>query len=340
MGGGQANSGQASQAASNANVSSKKNLAIGTSDQATAERANNTLLDRASGFLNPNALNVTTPTGAYKLNYEQAVKQTENESQGNQANIIRQAANNGLGLSSPAIAEMARRTGLDTANLKGQDFTQAVSQQHQDAVNNFWNAAQTYGGVGSSAGSNAVGATTGAGSTAANVYGTAGQYHASPITSIIGAGLQAGGAIGASAVAPGAPTAAAAACPAEGSLISTPKGKIKVEHLVCGDEISQKNNRVSRLKCTPIPHYGVRLFAILTLNEHQTLVGGSHSFIDPTGGYYRAQDARERFAVETESGRSILDRIRDAGIGTVYEIITEDENTNRTYCADSLWSLE
>lgn len=329
MGGGQANSGQASQAAGNANASSQQNLRFGSADQALSLQANKTLLDRASGFLNPNALNVTTPTGAYKLNYEQAVKQTENEGQGNQANIIRQAANNGLGLSSPAIAEMARRTGLDTANLKGQDFTQAVSQQHQDAVNNFWNAAQTFGGVGSSEGSSAVAGTTGAGSTAANVYGTAGQYHTSPATSIVGAGLQAGGAVG-----------AAAMCPAAGSLISTPRGKVQVEHLLCGDEIAQKNGRISRLKCTPIPHYKVQLFAVHTADECKSVVGASHSFIDPEGGYYRAQDAKLCFGVETEFGNSQLEKIKNFGIGTVYEIITEDENTNRTYCSDGIWSLE
>src|SRR5579872_5287080 len=82
-----------------------------------------------SGFLDPNSVNVTTPTGAYKLNYEQAVNQTANAAQQGQSNIIRQAANNGLSLSSPVVAEMARDTALQTANMKGQDFTNAVTQQ-------------------------------------------------------------------------------------------------------------------------------------------------------------------------------------------------------------------
>ena len=218
MGGGQSNPGQASQAANNANAASQQNLAL-SNEFGTRY---NSLMDQffgtgapgskgsMSGFLNPNSLNVTTPTGAYKLNYEQTVNQTENEAKGNQANIIRQAANNGLSLSSPAIAEMARETGIDTANLKGQDFASAVTQQHNDALSNFWGAANLASGAASGAGSGAVSSATGAGQTAANIYGTAGQYHPSPFTSIIGAGLQAGGAVGAAAAGP---------CPAEGSRI-------------------------------------------------------------------------------------------------------------------------
>jgi len=221
LGGGQANSGQASQAASNANAASNQNLALGNEEAQRQLQMYNLLFGTGakgstgtlSQFLNPASLNVTNPTGAYKLNYEQTVNQTSNAAKAGQANIVRQAAANGLGLSSPAIAELARETSLDSANQKGQDFASAVTAQHNDAVNNFWNATGIASGTGNSSGSTAVGANSGAGSTAAGIYGTAGAYHPSPWTNVVGSGLQAGGAVG-----------AAAACPAAGMKLKTPKG--------------------------------------------------------------------------------------------------------------------
>ena len=94
MGGGQANRGQATQAANNANASSQQNLATGSADQGRAQSIYDLFfggpggsgkVGTMSGFLDPNSLNVTTPTGAYKLNYEQRVKQTENEGRNAQA---------------------------------------------------------------------------------------------------------------------------------------------------------------------------------------------------------------------------------------------------------------
>jgi hypothetical protein len=341
MGGGQSNPGQASQAANNANAASQQNLAL--SNQFGTRY--NSLMDQffgtgapgskgsMSGFLNPNSLNVTTPTGAYKLNYEQTVNQTENEAKGNQANIIRQAANNGLSLSSPAIAEMARETGIDTANLKGQDFASAVTQQHNDALSNFWGAANLASGAASGAGSGAVSSATGAGQTAANIYGTAGQYHPSPFTSIIGAGLQAGGQVGAAAAGP---------CPAEGETIKTPKGEVLVQDLKCGDEISQLGN-VARLKCAPIPYDDVPLIRVQTHEGLVVLVGEKHAFVRPDWGYFNADEAMIAGWRSVKTTGMKPDRVEaawPAGRGRVYKIITVDGEGNRTYCASGFWSLE
>ena len=225
MGGGQANSGQAAQASANANASSQQNLATSSADQARNQQLMNSMFGTGapgstgslSGFLNPNSMNVTTPTGAYKLNYQQTVNQTENEAKGNQSNIIRQAANNGLNLSSPAVAEMARQSGLDTANLKGQDFASAVTQQHSDAMNNFWGATNAEATAAGQSGTNAVSSASGAGQTAANINGTAGAYHPPTWQAPVGAALGAGGQMGAAAKTGGASAAAGAASRSAGN---------------------------------------------------------------------------------------------------------------------------
>jgi hypothetical protein len=349
MGGGQANSGQATTAANNADAASQQNLAL--SNQMGARY--NDLMSKffgsgkpgstgtLSGFLDPNSLNVTTPTGAYKLNYENTVKQTENESRGNQANIIRQAASNGLGLSSPAIAEMARRTGLDTANLKGQDFASAVTQQHNDALQNFWGATNIASGQASGAGSGAVAGASGAGSTAANIYGTAGQYHPGVAAGIIGSALGAAGQVGA-AYATGGASTAVSKCPAEGSPIKTPKGDRLVEELKCGDEISQLGC-TARLKCDPIPHDDVPLVRVDTNDGLSVLVSESHSFVRPDWGYFNAYEAMmgRWHAVKTSGMKPAhLKSAVPSGRGRVFEIITLEGEGNHTYCVGGFWSLE
>jgi hypothetical protein len=339
MGGGQANSGQATQAANNANAASQQNLSLSNAAGSRYNSLMNTFFGSGapgstgtlSGFLNPNSMNVTTPTGAYKLNYEQQVNQTQNAAQQGQSNIIRQAANNGLSLSSPAVAEMARETNLDTANLKGQDFANAVTQQHNDAMQNFWNATNVGAGGAATGIQSGVAGASGAGQTAANIYGTAGQYHTNPATSIIGSGISAGGAVG-----------AAAMCPAEGSKIKTPKGDRLVEELKCGDEISQLGN-VARLKCDPVPHKGMRLIRVESAEGLTALVGEKHAFVRPDWGYFNADEALSGGwrCVKTDAARP--DRLKDAwqaGIGTVYEILTVDGEGNKTYCTDGFWSLE
>jgi hypothetical protein len=334
MGGGQANSGQATTASNNANASSQENLNLSNEALANYNARYNAFFGKngsLNGFLNPNSMNVTTPTGAYKLNYQQTVNQTENEAKGNQANIIRQAANNGLSLSSPAVAEMARETGIDTANLKGQDFAQAVTQQHNDAMQNFWGASNLAAGQASGAGTLATQGATGAGQTAANIYGTAGQYHPSPVTSIVGSGISAGGAVG-----------AAAMCPAEGETIKTPKGEVLVQDLKCGDEISQLGN-VARLKCAPIPYDDVPLIRVETHEGLTVLVGDKHAFVRPDWGYFNADEATIAGWRSVKTTGMKPDRVKaawPAGRGRVYKIITVDGEGNRTYCASGFWRLE
>ena len=219
---------------------------------------------------------------------------------------------------------------MDLANAKGADFTDAVTQQHQEALNNFWGASNVAAGIAGEAGRNAVGATTGAGQTASNIYGTAGQYHGSPATSIIGSGLAAGGAVG-----------LAAMCPAEGERIKMPAGARPIEELKCGDEISQLGGGFARLKCDPIPHDDVGLIRVLAYDGSTALVGEKHAFLHVGQGYFNANEAELGWQVKTDDGGwSTLRAVQPSGRGRVFDIITEDGAGNRTYCVGGIWSLE
>jgi hypothetical protein len=339
MGGGQSNKGQATTAANNANASSQQNLKIGATNQQDYQSLFNTFFGRPgsagtpggtlSPFLDPSSINVTQPTGAFKLNLQQANKATEQEGQNAFGNVVRQAANNGLNLSSPAVAYFQRKNAMDLADQKGSNFTNAVNQQHQEALNNFWGATSTAADLGKSADAASVGATSGSGSTAAGIYGTAGQYHQNPATSIIGSGVSAGGAVGAAAV-----------CPALGSKIKTPNGSRKVEELRKGDLISQSNGRAIRLAADPVRYDGVELVLVELTDGRRGVVGERHAYAHPDGGFFYARDTKAGNRVITEDGVGIVYEWTRFGNGTVFGIETEAEHSNRTYCADGIWSLE
>jgi hypothetical protein len=332
MGGGQANSGQATTAANNADAASQQNLALSNTMGARYNQLMSQFFGSGapgskgtlSGFLDPNSLNVTTPTGAYKLNYENTVKQTENESRGNQANIIRQAAANGLGLSSPAIAEMARRTGLDTANLKGQDFASAVTQQHNDALQNFWGATNVASGQASGAGTGAVAGASGAGSTAANVYGTAGAYHAPAAATIAGSALEAGGAVG-----------AAAMCPASGSKVLMADGSHKnVEDLRKGDSVRAIDGTVDMLTADPIP--GWQDVVTVRTSDFAVCVSKSHWFDRSICGYVLAGDSLSE-SLRTQKGNQVVSEIVPGAAKERCWDLTL--SPSHSYCVDGFWSL-
>jgi hypothetical protein len=351
MGGGQANAGQASQAASNANTAVQGNISTANAASGRANSLYNLLFGSGgsgssgtlSGFMNPASMNVTTPTGAYKTNYEQTIQQIQNQGNNAQKGIIQQAANNGLGLSSPAIAAMARDTGLQTANLTGQAFNNAVTNQQQQAINNFWNATGTAATAAGANNQTAVAGNTGAGSTSSGIYGTAGAYHPPAWTSALGSGLAAGGAIGSAALMPTPPTPAGATpgCAVAGSKILTPRGELEIERLRAGDEICQKGDRVAKLKCAPIPYALANIYRVESFDEKVVLVASEHAFINPKGGYTEAEDLAVGFDLDMlGNDRGRVKSVSRVGTDTVYKIVTCDDNTNRTYCVEGFWSLE
>lgn len=133
-----------------------------------------------SGFLNPANLNVTAPTGPQQLQYNAAVQNTANQFKGARGALSRYMASRGFGANSPSGfgASNAASLARDEADAQGQNFTNYTNASYNNALNNFWNAANVAAGQGATMGSQAVNATGNAGDVYGNLY--ANSYVQSP----------------------------------------------------------------------------------------------------------------------------------------------------------------
>lgn len=235
-GGGQANSGQASQAAAQQTAANQQDMALSAQNMAYQKQLMGTLFGTGQGtnqgsvgaMLDPSKLDSANLTGAYKSAYNQGTNQLSQDYANQKGSLAQGWANAGMGSGSTPSgfqADQQRQLGSSEADSRGQAFSSAIGAQHNEALSNFWNAANVANGQAASTGT---GATTGAansGSSSAAVYGTAGAYHPPAAATIAGSALQAGGTAG-----------AAALCPTSGMRILLHDWSTKpVEELVKGD---------------------------------------------------------------------------------------------------------
>ncbi len=97
-----------------------------------------------SGMMNPSSLNISSPTGPYALQYQQAKANNALGTQQNAQAINRQAGNSGFGAGAPAGYTgylQSQNTQAGNTNA-GNLFSQYAGQSYQDALNNFWKANQ------------------------------------------------------------------------------------------------------------------------------------------------------------------------------------------------------
>jgi hypothetical protein len=204
MGGGQANKGQASQAAAQQTAANNQDMALSTQYGGQEQQIFSKLFGSngsggtLSGMMDPKSLNTGAPTGAYKTAWNNAQNNIAQSYAGQRGSIAQQFANTGAtSRSTPSgfQADQMNQLARGEADTRGSTYTGIVGQQHQDSLNNFWNANNIASGQAASA---TGGSTTGAGnagSSSAAVYGTAGQYHPpSTLNSVIGAAGTVGGA--------------------------------------------------------------------------------------------------------------------------------------------------
>lgn len=209
MGGGQTNSGQASQAAAQQTAASNQDMALSKQYGGQEQQMFNKLFGTGgsggtlSGMMNPASLNTGAPTGAYKTQWNTAQDQIGRDFANQRGSIAQQFANMGAtSRSTPSgfQADQMNQLARGEADTRGTTYTNLVGQQHQDALNNFWNANNIAAGQQASATS---GSTTGAGnsgSSSAALYGTAGAYHPPAYASALGSGIGAAGTVGGAAV--------------------------------------------------------------------------------------------------------------------------------------------
>lgn len=334
-GGGQANSAQASQAANQQTAASNQDMALSQQYGSQEQAIFNKLFGAGgggggtlSGMMNPNSLNTGTPTGAYQTAWNNAQNNIAKSYAQQKGSLAQGWANSGMSSNntpSGFMADQQRQLGSSEADTRGSTYSGIVGQQHQDALNNFWNANNIAAGQQGSATS---GSTTGAGnsgSSSAQLYGTAGQYHAPPAASIVGSALQAGGAVG-----------GAAMCPAEGSLVRMADfSQKKIEDLKKGDYIQGADGKPDEL--LEDPQSSVQEVCEVYVSEGKTRVSLTHAFIRAKGGYAIAARSLGEL-VDTDHGARGVIEVRMAGERLVcFHLFLK---RSHSYNVDSFWSLE
>lgn len=160
----------------------------GSQLQNTGQGLQGGVTNATSSMLNPASMNVTAPTGAFATQYQQEKNLTAQGADQALASTNRNLASRGMG-STPAGFNAANdlqayqtQAGQNAANYA----TNATASQNQ-AVNNFWQAANLQNQQANTDISGGLQATQGAGSIYDSLYGTASQQKANPILGTLGA---------------------------------------------------------------------------------------------------------------------------------------------------------
>jgi hypothetical protein len=334
MGGGQTNSAQAAQADTASMAASQASAALSTTQNAEQQQSYNYLFGDPSTpgstgtltqFMNPNALNVTTPTGAFGAQYNQATDTLAQNYANQRGSLAQQFANQGFtgsGAPSGFQAEQENQLGQAQANAQGNLFASAVGNQYQTGLTNFWNANNIAAGQSASLAPAADSASAQSGSTANGVYQTAGAATPGALNSALGAA----GAVGAGA--------ASNTCPARGAQIRTERGDLKVEDLEKGDKIYQSDRRYFALPAKPQKVLS-RCMEIFTSRRSST-VSASHCFSMPLGGYTEAADAVGKH-LSVYGARA--EKVHEAADAGEREVFIMPAVGNNTYLCDGIWSL-
>jgi hypothetical protein len=121
-----------------------------------------------SKMMDPNSLNISSPTGPYALQYNQAQANNAIGTDQNAQAITRSLGQHGFGSGAPSgLGEYLQSQNTQAGNTnKGNLFSQYAGQSYQDALNNFWKAT----GIASNTQQDAQKTAAG---TYGNLYGTA-----------------------------------------------------------------------------------------------------------------------------------------------------------------------
>jgi hypothetical protein len=165
----------------------------GTGTQSRVQNATN-------GFLNPSSMNVSSPSGAFAVQYQDEKNQNAQAADQALQSTNRNLASRGLGVAPAGFSAANDLTAYQNqANANQQAFQNAVTNQQNQAVQNFWNAANLQNGQANTDIQSGLQAQQGAGSIYDSLYGTASQQKQNPILGTLGALGSLGGGVGAAA---------------------------------------------------------------------------------------------------------------------------------------------
>lgn len=303
MGGGQkvqqTNSGQAT--AANAGATGAATNASKLSDLYSSQQQQlfKTLYGGPGGgaigsMLDPSKLNVTSPTGVYGLQNTNANTAAAKQYALNAGKINSNAAQAGFGPGTPAgFVESQRNQNANAlADTKGSNFSTATTNQYQDALKNFWNAANLTSGGAATAGQGALAGNSTAGNVYGNLYGTAGHGNVVQSSNWLSPILGAAGTVGGAAVGPGG--IATSACCAEGTLIRTgPKEFTAIEKLFEGATVYglPEEDDDPLLIRRPLAFAMKPCVRIKTDEGQELICSTDHTLLVPGGGYVTASDS-------------------------------------------------
>lgn len=289
-GGGQANKGQATTAANQQSAANQQDMTLAASNAAFQKAMQDKLFGISSGkpgsltgMMDPASLNTGAPEGAYKTAWNTSQDQIGKDYANQKGSLAQSFANSGATSRSTPNgfqADQMNKLSRGEADTRGSTYTGIVGQQHQDALNNFWNANNVASGNAANSGQTATQAAGNSGNSSAQIYGTAGQYHPSSMGNVLGSAIGAGGAMGSAGI-----TAAAQSCPASGSLILMFDRTLKkVEELKKGDQLMGIDGEADELLDDPMPSKPEDVLFIQT-REFACTVSQTHTFVRPEGGY-------------------------------------------------------
>lgn len=346
MGGGQANSGQASTAAAQQTAANQQDMQISAQNAALQQRMVGTLFGNGSpgstgtlsGMMNPANLNQKGLNSNYQTQFNEGKDQLAQSTAQQRGSLAQQFANSGATASSTPngfMADQMNQLSRNQADTQGQMYSGLKGQQYSDALSNFWNANNLASGNAATGAGTSTAAAGNSGSSSASIYGTAGAYHPSQAGQIIGSALGAAGQVGAGMMTGGASTAAGAAakCPRHGSLILMIDGEeLPVEKLKEGDIVKGADGSPCVVEsATP---YAEMVLRIVTDDDCAVDVSSSHAMITPEGDFVIAFESIGRTVV-TKHGSGKIIGVTFIGRAMVYDILTDGLHT---YRANGIWA--
>ena len=129
-----------------------------------------------SQFLDPSQLNQSGLSGTYLNQYNNAANKVANTTKNAVGTTMQDMANRGMG-KTPAgfAADQERRAYQDQAGQLGDLYSGTANQQHEDALNNYWNATNMLNSNASQTANLSVQGNQAAAGNYASLYGTASQ---------------------------------------------------------------------------------------------------------------------------------------------------------------------
>jgi len=244
-----------------------------------------------SGMLDPSKLNVTAPTGVYALQNTNANTAAAKQYALNAKGIASDAAQSGFGPGTPAgfTQSLQEQNKNALADTTGSNFSTATTNQYQDALANFWKAANLTQSGSATAGQGALSGNSTAGNIYGNLYGTAGHGNVVQSPNYLSPILGAAGAVGSAAAGPGG-----AMCCAEGTLIRTgPKEFTPIEKLFEGADVLglPEDDDDPLVVRRPLAFAMKPCVRVKTDGGQELICSIDHTLLLPGGGYVTASDS-------------------------------------------------